>query len=153
MVIESLKIRNKAYYFWYDIIYVEDFDPKLLKINRRESQVDVDIYYIGYITKKPEYDINSVNLLYLGIRYLIGHVEKIDVSDDRYLVNVDSNKKVLDVFDKLWKEVKDEVNDLVKDYDKITFGFESTLLIVGYEKIRFNSSIDLPLNTLIKFMH
>ena len=69
----------------------------------------VDFYYIGYITKKPEYDINSVNPL-----YLIGHVEKIDGTDDRYFV---SNKKVLDVFDKLWKEIKDEINDLVKDYE------------------------------------
>ena len=109
----------------------------MLKINRRESRVGIDIYYIGYITKKPEYDINSVNPLYLGIRYLIGHVEKIDGSDDRYLVidNFDSNEKVLDVFDKLWKEVKDEINDLVKDYDKITFDSKSTSLIEGYKKI------------------
>ena len=134
MVIEPLKIRNKSYYFWDDIIYIEDFDPTLLKINRRESRVGVDIYCIGYITKKPEYDINSVNPLYLGIRDLIGHVEKIDGSDD-----------------KLWKEVKDEISDLVKDSDKITFGSESTSLIESYEKIRFNSSIDLPLNTSIKF--
>ena len=88
---------DESYYFWDDIIYIEDFDPKLLKINRRESRVNVDIYYIGYITKKPEYDINSVNPLYLGIRDLIGHVEKIDGSDDRYLVidNVVSNKNVM----------------------------------------------------------
>ena len=31
------------------------------------------------------------------------------------------------------------------------FGSESASLIGGYEKIRFNSSIDLPLNTPIKF--
>ena len=55
------------------------------------------------------------------------------------------------MLNKLWKEVKDEINDLVKDYDKITFGSESTSLIESYEKIRFNSSIDLPLNTSIKF--
>ena len=153
MVIESLKIKNKSYYFWDDIIHVEDFDPKLLKINRRESRVGVDIYYIGYITIKPEYDINSVNPLYLVIRYLIGHLDKIDGSDDRYLVidNVDSNKKVLDVFDKLWKEIKDEINDLVKDYDKIRFGSDTTSLIGVINKIRFSSDIDLPLNTSIKF--
>ena len=50
MSIESLKIKNQSYYYyWNDIVYIDDFDIKYLKINKRESQVGIDIYYIGYV--------------------------------------------------------------------------------------------------------
>ena len=61
MVIKSLKLKNKSNYFWDDMVYLYDFDVKLVKVVRRESQIGVDIYYIGYIVDKPEYDINSIN--------------------------------------------------------------------------------------------
>ena len=43
-------------------------------------------YHIGYIVNKPQYDIDSVNPLYLIIRNLVGRIEKIQGSSDRYLV-------------------------------------------------------------------
>ena len=49
MVIKSLKIKNQSYYFWSDIIFIDDFDIKFLKIVKRESRIGVDIYYIGYV--------------------------------------------------------------------------------------------------------
>ena len=61
MVIKSLEIKNHSYYFWNDMVYLQDFNGNLIKIVRRESKIDVDIYYIGYIVKKPQYDIDSVN--------------------------------------------------------------------------------------------
>ena len=33
--------------------------------------MDINIYYIGYVTKKLEYNVNSVNLLYLLINELL----------------------------------------------------------------------------------
>ena len=87
---------------------------KLVKLVRRESRIDVDIYYIGYIVNKAQYDIDSVNPLYLIIRNLVDRIEKIQSSSDRYLVFEESNKKVISVFDKLWKFIKDEINRLVK---------------------------------------
>ena len=157
MVVQALKLKNHSYYFWNDIIYIEDFDRKLLKLVRRESRVNIDIYYIGYITKKTEYDIRSVNPLYLIIRSLVGYVKKINGSDDRNIVisDIDSNKKVLNTFNELQKDVKDKVDASIKDYDEIRFGSNSISLvntsIEDYHKIRFSSDIDLPLNTLIKF--
>ena len=62
MVIKSLKIKNQSYYYWNDIIFINDFDIKFFKIAKRESRIGVDIYYIGYVVNKLEYDINSVNL-------------------------------------------------------------------------------------------
>ena len=48
MSIESLKIKNQSYYYWSDTIYIDDFDIKYLKINKRESRAGIDIYDIGY---------------------------------------------------------------------------------------------------------
>ena len=45
MVIKSLKIKNQSYYYWNDIIFIDDFNIKFLKINKRESRIGVDIYY------------------------------------------------------------------------------------------------------------
>ena len=50
------------------MVYLDDFDVKLVKVARRESGIGVDIYYIGYIVDKPQYNISSVNPLYLIIR-------------------------------------------------------------------------------------
>ena len=32
MVLESLKIKNKSNYFWDDMVYLNDFDVKLVKV-------------------------------------------------------------------------------------------------------------------------
>ena len=158
MVVQALKLKNHSYYFWNDIIFIEDFDPQLLKLVRRESRVNIDIYYIGYITRKTEYDIRCVNPLYLMIRSLVGYIKKINGSDDRNIVisDIDSNKKVvINTFNELRKDVKDKIDASRKDYDEIKFGSNSIWLvntsIEDYHKIRFSSDIDLPLNSLIKF--
>ena len=61
MDIESLQIKSKYYYDCDDIIiYNFDFDIGLIKIFKRESKIDVNIYYIGY---KP--DIALLTGLYI----------------------------------------------------------------------------------------
>ena len=55
MVVKSLKIKNVSYYFWNDIIYLNKFANSMLKINKRENRENNSIYYISYITNKPEY--------------------------------------------------------------------------------------------------
>ena len=86
MVIKSLEIKNRSYYFWDDKIYIEDFDPRLLKFDKKESLINIDIYYIGYVPKKEIYNINSVNPLYLVIRAVEGYVEAIVGYNYRNLV-------------------------------------------------------------------
>ena len=136
MVIKSLKIKNQSYYYWNDIIFIDNFDIKFLKIAKRESRIGVDLYYIGYVVNNLEYDTNSVKPLYLSVKSLLGSVEKIDGSSDRYLVIDKSNIKVINVFNTLREYIEDKII-----LDKID----------GFDKIRFSSDIDLPLGTLIQF--
>ena len=136
MVTKSLKIKNQSYYYWNDIIFINDFDIKFFKIAKRESRIGVDIYYIGYVVNKLEYDIKSVKPLYLSVKSLLGSVEKIDGSRDRYLVIDKSNIEVINIFNTLLEYIEDKII-----LDKID----------GFDKIRFSSDIDLPLGTLIQF--
>ena len=130
------------------MVYLDDFDVKLVKVVRRESRIGVDIYYIGYVLE-PDDNINRIGPLYLVVRHLFGHVEKIQGSGNRYLVVDENNKEVINVFDKLWKFMKDEINSLIKRNDKITFGNVDNK-INEYNKLRFSSDVDLPLDTLIE---
>ena len=150
MVVDSLKIKNESYYYLDDIVYLDNFNVDLIKIVRRESKIDVDIYYIGYVVNKPQYNINSINPLYLIVRHLFGRVEKIQGSNDRYLVVDENNKEVINVFDKLWKFIKDEINRLIERNAKITFD-NADNKISEYNKLRFSSDVDLPLDTFIEF--
>ena len=46
-----MNIKNRTYYFFNDIINIEDFNLNLLKIDKT-SYKNIDIYCIGYITIK-----------------------------------------------------------------------------------------------------
>ena len=68
MVIKSLKIKNQSYSYWNDMKFIDDFNIKFFKIAERESGAGIDIYYIGYVVNKLEYDMNSVKPLYLSVK-------------------------------------------------------------------------------------
>ena len=74
--------------------------------------------------------------LYLNVKSLLGSVEKIDGSNDRYLVIDKSNIKLINVF------------NISREYIVNKFILDK---IDGFYKIRFISDIDLPLGTLIQF--
>ena len=90
---------------------------------------------------EPEDDINSINPLHLIVKRLLGRIEKIEGSSNRYLVVDENNKEVINVFDKLWKFIEDE----------ITIG-NADNKISEYNKLRVSSDVDLPLDTLIEFL-
>ena len=50
-VVKQIDIKNLTYYFYNDMINIKNFDPILLKLDRK-SYKDISIYYIGYITIK-----------------------------------------------------------------------------------------------------
>ena len=119
MGVKLLKIKNRSYYFWDDTINIEDFNPALLKIDKKDSSVGISIYYIGYITKTPVCSINSVNPLYLIIKSIDGYVEEKE-NGNRYLniALVEDNNEVINKFNNLWKGIKDwifKINGSVKE--------------------------------------
>ena len=71
---KQLNIKSRTYYFYNDLINLKDFDPSLLKLDKKLS-MDTSTYYIGYVTK-PECSINSVNPLYLLISELDGFIKE-----------------------------------------------------------------------------
>ena len=48
-IIKQINIKNQTYYFYNDIIELENFNSSLLKIDKK-SYKDIGIYNIGYIT-------------------------------------------------------------------------------------------------------
>ena len=70
---KQINIKNRTYYFYNDLIDIKDFDAKLLKFDQKTS-LGLGICYIDYVTKKPEYKINSVNPLYLLVNRIDGFV-------------------------------------------------------------------------------
>ena len=47
---KQMNIKNRTYYFYNDIIDIENVDAKLLKIDKK-SYKDINIFNIGYVTK------------------------------------------------------------------------------------------------------
>ena len=141
--VKQINIKNRTYYFYNDVIDLENFDAKLLKIDKK-SYKDIGIYNIGYVTKKKIGDcmnINSVNPFYLNIKHSNGYIEEKGMN--KYLVfnSTDENKELLrkyDVFNGIRDKIK-KINSNNCDYEK------------DYMKIKFNSDDDLPLNKSLKF--
>ena len=143
MNIESLKIKTKTNYNWDDIVYINDFDSNLLEMIKTESRIGPNIYYIGYVLN-PNYDYNTINPLYFIINRLIGYVEEIEESNDKYLVVTKSmcNRKIIHSFDNIRSHIENKINPN---------NFNNNNKIKDYDKSRFNSDIDLPTDTLIEF--
>ena len=100
MAIRQLNIEGRTYYFYDNLINIKNFSSNNLKLNKK-SILGNDVYYTGYITKKPQYNISSVNPTYLMINKIKGHFEEID--GDKYQIisseNDDIVQKYQEVFD------------------------------------------------------
>ena len=83
---KDINIKNQTYYFFDDMINLENFESNLLKIDKKHYKI-IDIYYIGYITIKKIGDcenIHSVNPLYLLINQLSGYIK--EKNGNKYLI-------------------------------------------------------------------
>ena len=50
MVTKQLDIKNRTYYFFNDSIWLHEFNPNLLKLDKKSFK-DMNIYYIGLLQK------------------------------------------------------------------------------------------------------
>ena len=95
--VKQINIKNRANYFYKDMINIKNFDPILLKADRKSSK-DIGIYNNEYITIKKIDDcktIYSVNPLYLLVNHANGYIEEKGVN--KYLIfdSTDENKELL----------------------------------------------------------
>ena len=124
------------------MININSFDSNLLKIDKK-SYKNIDIYYIGYITKKDsEYvKIHSVNTLYFITGDIDGSI--VEKNENKYLtfVSTDKNKEVLGKYTELWNGIKrliEKIDNKPGEYGK------------EFIKIKFSSDDNLPLNKTLK---
>ena len=126
MVRKQMNIKNRTYYFYNDLINIKDFHARLLKLDKKTS-MSLGIYYIGYVTKKPEYEVDSVNPLYLVINRIDGFFEEKEC--EKVPRSSEWNKNCV---------IKINCSEL-GEYDK------------HFMKIQFNSGDVIPLNKQLYF--
>ena len=90
------------------ICYIDDFDVNSLKIIKKESRIDANIYYTRCAFNLDDDTIIPLDFL---INHLIDYIEEIDGSNDKYLVVVSSlrNKNIINAPDKVWSSIKDKI--------------------------------------------
>ena len=132
--LKQINIKNRTYYFYGDIIDVDEFDESKIKVDKKDFN-DIDIYYLGYEHKKKISEcnvMNSINPFYLRTVDMNGQFEK-GKDDAWYLIISDDDvfKKHVDIFESIKNKVTEKTWDAV-EYDK------------DYMKIKFESNNILP---------
>ena len=98
MIINSLEIKDMTNYDLDNIGYIDDFDVNSLKITKKELRIGANIYYTRCALNLDDDIIIPLHFL---IDRLIGFIEEIDGSSDKYLVVVSSlrNKNIINALD------------------------------------------------------
>ena len=137
-VIKALNIKNQTYYFFNDMINIQNFQSNLLKIDKKHYK-GFNIYNIGYITIKKICNcknIHSVNSLYLLIGPASGYFS--EKNGEKYLI-----LNTIDKYEEVFSEIKSEI--------EIINGGEKMYYEKHYAKAGVNTSDDIPLNKKLKF--
>ena len=142
--VKQIDIKNRTYYFYNDIINMQEFNSNLLKIDKNPYK-DIDIYYIAYIIIKKIGDcenIYSINPLYLIIDKVDGIIE--ENNGNKYLVfdSTDENKEVLEKYTEISCGIKNGI-ETINGGKKGEYGKD-------FMKIKFNTVDNLPLNKPLK---
>ena len=80
---------------------------------------------------------------------MLGKVERIKGSKDLYLVVDDSNKTVLNVFDKLLIFVGSKIDKINSDND--LFSLKASGKINDHQRLRFSTDVELPIDNVTDF--
>ena len=130
MTTKQLNIKNRSYYFYNNLIN--------LKVDKK-SWKDFDIYYLGYVDKKPEWHVNSVNQLYFIVNRTYGIIS--EENGTKYLT-IDKPESVLKKYKEVFTEIKQKIQK--NNGEKVIFNDD-------YQKMKFLTDDTLPLNELIYF--
>ena len=139
--VKQINVKNRTYYFYNDIIDLDEFDGSKIKVDRKNFN-DIDIYYLGYEYKKKITEcneINSLNPLCLRILDMKGQLKKGKGGNVWYLI-IFGDVDVLIKFANIWKCIRAKIE-------------ENTGGIVQYGKdymrIKFESNDNLPIDKIV----
>ena len=145
---KEINIKNRTYYFYNDIINLDEFDESKIKIGKKDIN-EIDIYHLGYEHKKKISEcnvVNSVNPLYLRIVDMKGQFEK--GKDDAWYLVISNKDDVYEKHINIFKDIKNKIVE--KTWDALEYDND-------YMKIKFesnnifptNKSVDVHLATII----
>ena len=141
MAIRQTNIKSRTYYFYNDLIKIKNLNNNKLKLDKR-NVLGNDVYYIGYVTKKPQWHVFSANLLYLIINKIKGHFEEVD--RDKYLIISSENGDIMQKYQELFDGIK-EIIKKINDYGQPIKNDSN------YMKIKFNTDYNIPLNKIMYY--
>ena len=98
------------------------------------------LYWI--YNKKPQWNVFSVNPLYLIINKIKGHFEEVD--GDKYLIINSENGDIMQKCQEVFNGIK-EIIKKINDYN------QPTKYDDNYMKIKFNTDDNIPLNKIFPY--
>ena len=138
MANKQLNIKDRSYYFYNDLINVFNFDEGNLKLDKK-SWKDIDIYYLGYADKKPEWHVNGVNQLYFLLNRVYRSIS--EESGIKYLA-IHKPENVLKKYKQVFSENKQNI---------IKISGEEVIYNDNFHKIEISTDDVLPLKKQIYF--
>ena len=120
--IKQINIKNRTYYFYNDIIDLDEFDGSKIKVDKKSFN-DINTYYLGYEYKKKiteRNEINSVNPLYLRVTDMKDQFKK-GKSDNVWYLIIFGDADVLRKFANIWKSIRTKIEENtggIVQYDK-----------------------------------
>ena len=138
MTARQLNIKNRTYYFYNDLINAINFEASNLKLDKKTWK-DIDIYYLGYIDKNSDCNVNSVNPLCLIINRVYGYVSE---KNGNKFLTIDKGDNVLKKYDRVFSGIKHHIKKI--DNKEVNFNSD-------YDEIKILTDDFLPLNKLIYF--
>ena len=141
---KKISIENRPYYFFSDIINIQNFDPNLLRIDKISFKtINAVFYCIKYITMKS---LNDVNFDCKNSRYLVfngvgGYIGKIKEDNYQISASTDKNKEVLEKYTELSDQIKTQIETIN--------GSKPIEYKKDFIKIRFEADDDLPLGRVL----
>ena len=101
---KQINIKNRTYYFYNDIIDLKNFDAGLFKIDKK-SYKDINIYKIGYVTKKKISDCMNINSVIIHVN---GYIEEKDMNKYFVFDSTNENKELLKNYNDVFNGIRDK---------------------------------------------
>ena len=105
MTTKQLNIKDRSYYFYNDLINLWNFNECNLKLDKK-SWKGIDIYYLGYVDKKPEWHVSNVNQLYFIVN---GIYRSILEGDGIKYLTIHKPENVLKKYEQVFSKIKQNI--------------------------------------------